>query len=291
LDPITPDSTGNGESYCKLRAGERLSEIFSSSIAARGAAGLALGTLVALAARSNKALSNSGVIAAVAVATVTCAAGWSWGAILIAFFISGTLLSRIGEPRKRSIMADIVEKGSQRDWRQVLANGGVYSAAALASLAWPAFAWKVIGIGAIAACTSDTWATEIGTLSSSSARSIKSFKRVPPGTSGGITLTGTLASLAGGIFIAAAALLLGWPRIVIPSAVIGGFLGAIFDSILGATLQRRRWCEQCQRGTERAVHTCGKPTMDIGGIAWLDNDGVNLVSSMFGALVGATWLL
>lgn len=254
-------------------------------------AGLVLGSVVALFARSQKALSKSGAVAAIAVAAATCAAGFTWGAILIAFFVSGTLLSKLGESRKRTLVGDIVEKGGERDWRQVLANGGVFSAAALASLAWPTIAWTVIGIGAIAASTADTWATEIGTLSSSSPRSIITFAQVPAGTSGGVTLTGTLAALTGGMFVAAVGYLLGWGISVIPAAVTGGCFGSLLDSLLGATLQRRQWCKQCQHGTERTIHACGNSTVPAGGISWLDNDVVNLVSSIFGAMVGAAWLL
>lgn len=255
-------------------------------------AGLVFGSIVALSAYSQKALSKSGALAAIAVAAATCAAGFTWGVILIVFFITATLLSKLGQVRKRSLVDAIVEKGSERDWRQVLANGGVFSVAALASLIWPTIPWTVVGIGAIAASTADTWATEIGTLSRSSPRSITTFARVPAGTSGGVTLTGTLAALTGAIFIGAFAHLLpGWGISVIPVAVTGGCAGALIDSLLGATVQRRRWCEQCQRGTERAIHPCGNPTMAAGGISWLDNDVVNLMSSIFGAMVGAAWLL
>ncbi|MEO8193362.1 MAG: DUF92 domain-containing protein [Gemmatimonadales bacterium] len=254
-------------------------------------AGFALATIIALAAHAKRSLSASGALAAVAVATACAAAGWSWAWMLIAFFTSATLLSKFGEGAKRARTGDIVEKGGERDVWQVLANGGVFAALAIASLAWPSVLWQAAGAGAIAASTSDTWATEIGTLSSAVPRSIITRTRVPPGTSGGVTPIGTITGLAGAIFIAIVALLAGWPLRAACAAIVGGFAGSLVDSIVGASIQRKRWCEQCGHGTERAVHTCGTVTMPAGGFRWLGNDLVNLVSTIGGACLGSLCLL
>ncbi len=252
--------------------------------------GFALGAAIAMIARWRRALTTSGGIAAVAVATATWSAGWTWGAAIIAFFVSSTLLSKVRETQKRLLTDDIVEKGNERDWKQVLANGGPYSIIAIASLFSPSEVWMLAGAGALAASTADTWATEIGTLSRSRPHSITTWKSLPPGTSGAITLAGTLASLAGGLFIGLFAYAIGWPFAAIWASLTGGFAGSMFDSLLGATLQGRRWCTTCERGTERGVHTCGSPTVTRGGIPWLDNDMVNVLSSTFGALIGAMWI-
>ena len=262
----------------------------TNEIAIRAAMGLLLGTAIALAARARHTLTTSGAIAAIIVATATWSAGWSWGATIIAFFVSSTLLSKVRETQKRLLTDDIVEKGSERDWMQVVANGGPYAVIALASVIWPSNGWMLAGAGAIAASTADTWATEIGTLSRSSARSIVTWRKVPPGTSGGITLAGTLASIAGGLFIGLFVHAVGWPFAALWAAFTAGFAGSMFDSLLGAGLQARRWCMTCERGTERGVHTCGSTTVARGGVAWLDNDMVNVLSSIFGALVGAMWI-
>jgi uncharacterized membrane protein len=65
----------------------------------------------------------------------------------------------------------------------------------------------------------------------------------------------------------------------------GGLAGVLVDSLLGATVQRRRWCPACERQTERTTHDCGTPTAPRGGLAWLDNDMVNLLSNAAGGLV------
>jgi uncharacterized membrane protein len=69
---------------------------------------------------------------------------------------------------------------------------------------------------------------------------------------------------------------------------IGGAAGAMADSLLGATLQERRWCDACALATERRVHDCGTRTRLAGGLAWMDNDAVNLLATLTGAVVAAT---
>jgi uncharacterized membrane protein len=58
--------------------------------------------------------------------------------------------------------------------------------------------------------------------------------------------------------------------------------------LLGASLQAGYWCPVCQRATEHTpVHGCGSPTQLQRGLAWLDNDGVNLVATLVGAATAA----
>lgn len=257
----------------------------------RIAAGLALSAAIALFALRKGALSTSGAGAAVLLATTSTAAGWSWAWLLISFFVSATALSKAGESAKRARTNDVVDKGGDRDMWQVLANGSVFAAMALTSLFIHSDIVKAAAAAALAASTADTWATEIGTLSRSMPRSILSMNVVPRGTSGGVTVTGIIASVAGAGFIALVTMLLGWPPIVALAALAGGFAGSALDSLLGAAVQEKRWCEQCGRGTERAVHTCGEKTIYAGGIAGLNNDLVNFLSSIGGAAVGCLCLL
>ena len=108
-----------------------------------------------------------------------------------------------------------------------------------------------IFVGAMAAVTADTWATEIGVLSASPPRLITTLRPVAAGTSGGITPLGTLAALAGGVFIGVSAWLLaalgGQPGGVLLLAVgsVVGVVSALFDSLLGATVQRVYECRVC----------------------------------------------
>ncbi len=206
--------------------------------------------------------------------------------MLIGFFIAATLLSRFGEARKILRTTDMVAKGGERDAWQVLANGGVFAAMAAASLLSSSPVWLFAGAGAIAASSADTWATEIGVLSSAPPRSIVSGKKVGMGQSGGVSRIGTLAGAGGAALIALITFLFGWGSTAIAAALTGGIAGCVTDSLLGATLQVRRWCDRCNRLTERTVHGCGTTTRVAGGLPWLDNDAVNAVSSALGALVG-----
>jgi uncharacterized protein (TIGR00297 family) len=167
---------------------------------------------------------------------------------------------------------------------QVLANGAPFTLAALAfaMTSMPPFA--VLGAGALAAAASDTWGTEVGTLVGGVPRSIITGRPVAPGISGGVTWVGTLASVFGAAVIAGSAVVLGWPRRLALMAFVGGVVGSLTDSLIGGTIQARRWCDACGVSTERAVHGCGRTTRHAGGVRWMDNDWVNVVSGTTGAL-------
>jgi uncharacterized protein (TIGR00297 family) len=247
-------------------------------------AGLIGAGIFAFLARQVGALSTSGALAGTVVGAIALAAGWSWGILLVAHFISASALSKLGEKRKAKRIGAVIEKGDRRDAKQVLANGGVYALAAIAYMLTRTHAWYAIGIGALANSAADTWATEIGTLAGRNPRSIVSGEPVPAGTSGGVSRMGTIASFGGALFIAAGASIARWP-VSFTAVVLGGLAGAMADSLLGATLQTRRWCDVCAKPTERPVHSCGNRTRRTGGLRGFDNDAVNAVSSGIGALV------
>jgi uncharacterized protein (TIGR00297 family) len=239
---------------------------------------------VTFGARRARSLTTSGAVTAAIVGTVAIAAGWTWGFLLCSFFVTASALSRLGERRKLERVGTVVQKGGERDVKQVLSNGGVFALSALGYLTLPSPIWYATGIGALAASTADTWATEVGTLAGAEPISIISGRKVPPGTSGGVTLIGSVAGFGGALFIAASAALAHWP-VPFAAVALGGMAGALADSILGATLQARRWCDPCAKSTERLVHSCGTPTRRAGGVAGFDNDAVNAVCSAVGALV------
>jgi uncharacterized protein (TIGR00297 family) len=256
-------------------------------VIARVLGGAAAASLIAFTARAARSLSPSGAIAAALLGTSSVAAGWSWGLLLIVFFLSSTLLSRYRRAAKEARTNAIVEKGDERDAMQVLANGGVFALAAVGSLVVASPFWHVVGAGSLAAATADTWATEIGTLARRAPRSIVSGAVVAPGTSGGVSLPGTLAALSGATLIALVVGALGWSTSAAMAVFAGGVAGALADSLMGATVQERRYCDACNVPTERLVHTCGTPTRVVGGIPRLRNDAVNAVCAVVGAIVAA----
>jgi len=253
----------------------------------RALAGFLLASGIAIAGRFARALSVDGAIAAVAVGTAATMAGWNWAAVLILFFVTSSALSRFKRTQRESRIGRIVEKGDERDAWQVLANGGVFAIAALIAAFVPSgrWNWTALGFGALAAATSDTWATEIGTLAGRPPRSIVSLMVLPPGTSGGVTVPGILASLAGAAMIAVAAHMFG--LVTVGPILVGGVAGSLADSVFGATLQERRWCDRCAEPTERRIHTCGQTTRVVGGVRGARNDFVNVVCTVVGGIVAA----
>jgi uncharacterized protein (TIGR00297 family) len=213
-------------------------------------------------------------------------AGWDWGITLIAYFVASTLLSRFRGAEKSRLTAGRLEKTGARDAAQVASNGSWFVVAALFHWIAPHVVWQCIAAGALGASAADTWATEIGSLSRALPRSIVTWNDVPPGTSGGITLAGTLAGAAGALFIAAVVSLLGWQPVTFAAALAGGIIGSLLDSVLGATVQARFWCASCGVETERRRHDCATITTLRGGLRWLNNDGVNALATAGGGVVG-----
>jgi uncharacterized protein (TIGR00297 family) len=252
-------------------------------VISRVAVALAIAGVIAIAAWAARALTARGAIAAALLGAAAIAAGWAWGVLLLAFFLSSSALSRAGVDIKNHRLLEIVEKRAARDAVQVIANGGIFGITAVASVIAPSGAWLAAGAGALAASTADTWATEVGTLVGGTPRIITTWRAVPAGTSGGVTAAGTLGMIAGSAFLTLVAAAVVWPRHVVAATFVGGVAGALADSLAGATIQARRRCSSCDALSERTIHSCGTPTVHAGGIPWLSNDGVNLLCGAVGA--------
>ncbi len=251
----------------------------------RGAIGAVAAAAIALAAWHAGSLSRSGAGAAVVVGTAATIAGWNWGALLILYFLAGTIVSRMGQSAKSHRMGGVVAKGGARDAAQVMANGGVFAACALCVPAGFTLA-GVAAAGALAASLADTFATEIGTLLGGIPRSVRTMRRVPVGTSGGVSGAGSLAMVVAAALVAGAAVAVGASALFICVA-LAGVGGALIDTLLGATMQERRWCPTCERASERHMHTCGTATILAGGREWMNNDTVNFLATLTGAGIAA----
>jgi len=242
----------------------RAKAVHVESFLPRLVAGGLLSAAVAFFARRRAALTDSGAWAASAVGIALVLAGWPWLALIGVFFITSSVLTRLEPARGGSARSR--DRGGRR-WQQVAANGGVAAVTAMVSAltAWP----QGFGVaaGAIAAATADTWATEIGRWSRTPPRLITTAQPVAPGVSGGVTVWGTLGSVAGALLVAALALALygtsraggapaapfGWTAWI----AVAGITGSLLDSLLGATVEDR-W-------------------------RWLDNDAVNVAATAWGA--------
>jgi uncharacterized protein (TIGR00297 family) len=269
--------------------------------------GFALSLLIGVVGYKRGALNGSGVVGALVTGTLIFGlGGWEWGTLLIAFFVSSSVLSFYHAGEKEGL-AEKFAKGHRRDLGQALANGGLAASLAVLSRLLPLAGggregvWFFACVGAFAAVNADTWATELGVLSPHLPRLITTGRQVEVGTSGGVTWLGTAASLGGGLFIGllggleTLALHQGWAAAgtLLLAATVGGLAGSLFDSVLGATVQAIYWCDACGKETERRIHRCGAETRLLRGWRWLGNDLVNFFASAVGALfaAGIGWTL
>jgi uncharacterized protein (TIGR00297 family) len=233
-------------------------------------------------------LTVGGGIAATFIGGTAVLAGRGWITLLLFFFITSSVLSRWRAAERARKVKGALAKGARRDAVQVLANGLVFATAAMLSTYGNVDAWRAIGAGAIATATADTWSTEIGTVIGGTPRMITTGRVVQPGTSGGVTIAGFVSAFTGSVLAAVVASMMDW-RTPVHAVVVGGVVGSLVDSLLGATVQERRWCDACAIGTEQRIHNCGTATAHRGGLAGFDNDVVNLVSIIAGAVL--TWTL
>ena len=238
-------------------------------------------------------LNKSGAFAATVMGTIIFGVGgWQWAILLITFFITSSALSRAFKDRKLGLNEKF-SKGHSRDAGQVFGNGGVATLFVLIHAIYPESTLSWVGFAAsLAAVNADTWATELGILNPTPPRIITDLrKRVEKGTSGGVSLFGTLASLLGSSVIAFLAVLLSPVDNMLNTnyfliITVVGVIGSLFDSFLGATVQAMYFCPRDNKETEKhPLHTCGEETIHIRGWRWLNNDLVNFACAMFGVLV------
>ncbi|MBI3538105.1 MAG: DUF92 domain-containing protein [Chloroflexi bacterium] len=271
--------------------------------------GLFFSAIIAALGYQRGSLSASGAVGAWIVGGIIFASGGiGWAILLVAFFISSSALSHY-RARAKEPLAEKFQKGHRRDFAQVIANGGWGALIALAYSFNSHPLFFAAYLGALATVNADTWATELGVLSQSPPRMIMNGKIVATGTSGAITLLGTFVALCGAGFIAMIGfvflfisfdfqLFFFTPRLALGAGqlsvvTLAGFLGALFDSFLGATVQAIYFCDYDQTETETRVHRCGRAARLVRGARWLDNDAVNFSASVFGSAlaVAGIWIV
>lgn len=241
------------------------------------------GFIMAAASYVFRFLTLSGSIATFLLAVIIYGiGGWQWSIPIVTFFLLSSLLSKIGHSRKGRF-DQVFEKSSTRDWAQVLANGGAAALAILSGL-FPIYDFYPLYLGALAAVTADTWGTEIGVLANGTTISVMTFRPVARGTSGGISENGTLGGVIGAMVIAASGYLWYTELRTAIVVMVGGVVGSLVDSLLGATMQVQYRCVVCGKTTERSAH-CNQATERIRGVRWIGNDVVNGLCALAGAVV------
>lgn len=236
----------------------------------------------------SKLLDLSGLIASFIVGLLIIVfGGWTWFIILMVFYFLTMGFTRFRyeqNGKKKSWMNNLT-----RTWCNVASNGGVPALFAVAEGFMPLNIFTAGFIGAVSTATSDTLATEIGLLYPRKPRLITNLKKaVPAGTSGGVSPWGEGAIVFGAFAIALATAsfrIFNWPFAKVAALVlVAGIAGSTIDSILGATVQSNYKCSRCGKIMENRVH-CGKPARYMKGIRAIDNNVVNFIGTMTGAIV------
>ncbi|XP_013164228.1 PREDICTED: transmembrane protein 19 [Papilio xuthus] len=250
-----------------------------------------------------KTLNLSGTFLAFVVGFVLTLANLCFFADLLIFFFTSSRATKVKGHLKKKIEEDFKE-GGQRNWIQVLCNGGMATQLSLLYLLDVGASerpidfmkdyrasWLSLGVmGVLACCNGDTWASELGTVfGKGDPVLITTWKRVPKGTNGGISLNGTIFSTLGGLVIGIAHYFTAfyfsdsnlwmyappqWPIILL--GAYAGFFGSLIDSLLGATLQ---YSGVDKNG--KIVSHSKHAVKHISGIHILDNHSVNLISTIF----------
>lgn len=251
-------------------------------------------------------LSFSGAVSGLVVGFVLTLGSYVFFMNLLVFFFSASKATKFKSSKKRKL-EDNFKEGGERNWVQVVCNGGVASLMALfymmdcgcgehpVDLVYNyRCSWLSLAIlGALSCCNGDTWASEIGTvLSTGDPILITSLQSVPRGTNGGISFIGLVVSLLGGLVVGIGHYLTllmcvsnpvmisappQWPIIFVGAA--GGLMGSLIDSVLGATMQ---FSGMDSEG--KIVERPGEGVIPISGSHILDNHAVNLISSLLTAL-------
>ncbi|HLC47527.1 MAG TPA: DUF92 domain-containing protein [Candidatus Norongarragalinales archaeon] len=254
---------------------------------------LALGGVAA----KHQLLSEGGILAAILVGlTIFTFGGWNWFLILAIFFVSASGFTRYRAKDKAEVNKEFA-KGGVRDFWQVAANGALAALLAMINHYYFLNTLYFAFLGVVATVTADTLSTEIGVLSDK-AYLITTLKKVEKGVSGAVSWLGLSAAFLGSLAIGVLAYILSDlgsayfktppvdPILLIAIPTVAGLTGALIDSYLGATIQVMYWCPKCKKQTERETHKCGTRTVYHKGWKSINNDTVNLLSSICGAIIG-----
>lgn len=224
-----------------------------------------------------KALTLDGaVVASLLGLWVVWFAGALWLIPLFFFFITSTLLGRL--PKNKAQATD-AKHGKARDYLQVLCNGGIYSALATFVNGTERELILTLMLVSISICTSDTWSSEIGIYFRWKTYDILRFKMTPVGLSGGVSLPGTMGGLFGALAMAMLDSILIYNYLNFTFLLVitlGGFIGMLLDSIMGASLQARYQNTQTKMLSDQADES----GILQNGWRWMTNDAVNFWSNL-----------
>jgi uncharacterized protein (TIGR00297 family) len=179
-----------------------------------------------------KILDKEGTVAAIVIGVViVLSGGWNYLLFMFLFLFLGILVTKYEEEIKRSLGLYEHERGIEN----VLSNG----LGPMIFVLFSGFTGPGPFIASVAAITSDTFGSELGVLGKKQPIFLGDFKPARPGTSGAISLMGTIASAVGAMVIAFASMLL-FDITPNQAFLIGaaGFLGSVADTLFGILEER-----------------------------------------------------
>lgn len=197
--------------------------------------------------------------------------GWRGYAVMVAYFLAGSAVTRLGKARKEA--AGIAEgrsgaRGPENVWGSALAAavcaGTIALLGTMANADQSEFWIPLVALAYVSSLStklSDTTASEVGKAYGQHTFLITNLKPVPAGTEGAVSLEGTLAGIAGSMVIA----VVGWGVGLIGIwdiglCLIAAFVATTVESLIGATLQTH--------------------------LTWLTNEVVNGLNTTIGAMLG-----
>lgn len=193
--------------------------------------------------------------------------------------------------KKKQIKDDVTKKIGPKDVIQVLANGSISIIYLLLGQFLSEKMFIVMAFIIMLSGFADSIASDIGSMSKGQAFDLFKGKKTQMGLSGGITLLGTVSMiLFTGVFAYLITLINGISYIY--SFIIFGFVvfAQIVDTMLGSLFQAKYKCSDCGILLEKEIHH-DKPTILVSGFKWMNNDLVNLISSVAVGLLSLTLLV
>ncbi len=176
----------------------------------------------------------SGALAGSAIAFILSTADLRMFWMLLLVFALTFAATRAGKARKQRLRT--AESSRGRSASQVMANLGVAALVVVIS----ASAWPLIALAALAEAAADTSSSEFGMAFPGKTVLLTTWKQVPPGTDGGVSLTGTVAALLAAALISVCAVMMKIVPVQYATVLIyAGFFGSLLDSLAGALLERR----------------------------------------------------
>ncbi len=251
---------------------------------------IVLSFLLALFAYIKKSMTNMALLVAFIFSVIiTFFGGLPYFLILLTVFL-GTVVANKIKKEERSKINKVIEKSGKKDIYQILANVLVGTLCIIIYAFTKNIIFLVAYASVMAEALSDSLASDIGVLSKKDPINILTLNKSKPGLSGNISLLGLIASFIGALLIALIFIIFNGRFIYFLVIILSGFIGALFDSFLGATIQVKYKCVNCSLETERLYH-CDKKCKKIRGIRFINNDVVNFLSNLISGLIAIMLLV